>query len=254
MHFPDEAVPWASAAAAAPPDEDLLQIRARAADAILGPAHCKQAEATAAGRASALFERPLAYGRYAASAACLFGFAWMGQSYFSSPARTVAQQESMENARAAHAAQEIAEEIRALKGNVEAVHAARSPSAKDAAALGGTNPRLDAANAETKAAVAEAAGKVEHLQRESAAKRSKVSERFDRIGAKIAALLAAAPVADRSASAAPVVRKRAQGGHDAFDPSQNPTAPGAPRPLGTIASAASANNSPAENAYGQRTN
>jgi hypothetical protein len=183
-------------------------------------------------------------------AACLFGFVWMGQSYFSSPARTVAQQESMENAPPAHAAQKIAEEIRALKGNVEAVQAAQSPSAKDAAALGGTNPRLDAANTETKAAVAEAAGKVEHLQRESAAKRSKVSERFDRIGDKIAALLAAAPVADRSESAAPVVRKRAQGGHDAFDPSQNPTAPGAPRPLGTIASAASANNSPSQNAYG----
>jgi hypothetical protein len=253
MHFSDEAVPRASAIAAAPPDEDVLEIRARAADAILGPAHFKRAEA-ATGRASALLERPLAYGRYAALAACLFGFAWMGQSYFSSPARTVAQQESVENARAAHAAQKITEEIRAFKGDVEAIHAAQSPSAKDAAALGGMNPHLDAANTATTAAVAEAAGKVEHLQRESAAMRSKVIERFDRIGDKIAALLAAAPVADRSASAAPVVRKRAQGGHDAFDPSQNPTAPGAPRSLGTIASAASPNNSPAENAYGGRTN
>src|ERR1019366_4624438 len=41
---------------------------------------------------------------------------------------------------------------------------------------------------------------------------SKATERVDRIGLKIAALLAAAPVADRSASAAPVVRKRVRGG------------------------------------------
>jgi len=38
-------------------------------------------------------------------------------------------------------------------------------------------------------------------------------------------------------------RKRAQGGRsDAFDPSRNPTAPGAPRPLRSLAPAASANN------------
>jgi hypothetical protein len=250
MHFSDEALPRVSAIAASPPDEDVLEIRARAEDAILGPAHFKRAEA-ATRRASAVLESPLAYGRYAALAACLFGFAWMGHSYFSSPARTVAQQESAENARATHASQKMAEEVRALKAKVEAMHAAQGPGANDAAALG-MNPHLDTANTATNAAVAEAAGKVEHLKRESesAATRSKVSERFDRIGDKVAALLAAAPVAERSASEAPVVRKRAQRAHDAFDPSQNPTAPGAPRSLGTLASAASANNSPSQNAYG----
>jgi hypothetical protein len=108
---------------------------------------------------------------------------------------------------------------------------------------------------ETSAATAEVAGKVEHLQRESAAQLSQVSDRFDRIEHQIATLLAAAPVAGGSASAAPVARKRAQGGHgDAFDPSQNPTAPGAPHPLGSLAPAASANNPAGETAYGQRTN
>jgi hypothetical protein len=121
--------------------------------------------------------------------------------------------------------------------------------------LGNTKPRFGAAKTETSAAIAEVATKIEHLQRESEAKLSEVSERFDRIEHEIAGLLAAAPVAGGSASAAPVARKRAQGGRgDAFDPSQNPTAPGGPHPLGSLAPAASANNAAAETAYRQRTN
>jgi hypothetical protein len=164
-------------------------------------------------------------------------------------------QESVESAEVGRAAQKMAEEIRALKANVEAMHTAQSLSAKDAAALGNLKTRLDAVKTETSAAIAEVAGKVEHLQRETAAKLSEVSERFDRIEHQIVALLAAAPVGGGSASAAPVARKRAQGGRgDAFDPSQNSTAPGAPRPLGILAPAASPNIPAGETAYGQRTN
>ena len=256
MHeFPDEAVPVASAAAGSPPDADVLEIRARAADAILRPVSFKKAKPASTRRAPPLFERLLRYGPHAALAACLFGFAWMAGSYFSSPVRTIMPQESVESAEVGRAAQKMAEEIRALKANVEAMHTAQSLSAKDAAALGNLKTRLDAAKTETSAAIAEVAGKVEHLQRETAAKLSEVSERFDRIEHQIAALLAAAPVGGGSASAAPVARKRAQGGRgDAFDPSQNSTAPGAPRPLGILAPAASANIPAGETAYGQRTN
>jgi hypothetical protein len=52
----------------------------------------------------------------------------------------------------------MAEEIRALKANVEAMHTAQSLSAKDAAALGNLKTRLDAVKTETSAAIAEVAG------------------------------------------------------------------------------------------------
>jgi hypothetical protein len=250
MHeFPDEAIPVASAAASSPPDGDVLEIRARAADAIVVPPSFKKIEAASVRRAL------LSYGPHAALATCLFGFAWVGGSYFSSPVRTLVPQESVESAEVGRTAQKMAEEVRALKANVEAMHAAQSLSAKDAIALGNLKTRLDTVKTETSAAIAEVAGKVERLQRETAAKLSQVSERFDRIEHQIATVLAAASVADASASGAAIARKRAQGGRgDAFDPSQNPTAPGAPRPLGSLAPAASANNPAGENAYEQRTN
>lgn len=118
----------------------------------------------------------------------------------------------------------MAEEPHAPKAEVEALPAAQG--AKDAAGLGNTKPRLDAAKTEISAAIAEVSGKVERLPPKPPEKPSKA-----------------------------VARKRAKGGRgDAFDPSKNPTAPGAPRPLGTIAPAATPNNSAAEIAYGQRAN
>jgi len=149
----------------------------------------------------------------------------------------------------------MAEEPHAQKAEVEAMPAVQSLSAEDVTGLGNTKPRLDAPMTERSARIAEVSGKVERLPPKPPEKPSKASERFDPIGHEIAALLAAAPVANRSVSVAPVTRKRAHGGHsDAFDPSKNPTAPGAPRPLGTIAPAATPNNSAAEIAYGQRAN
>jgi hypothetical protein len=65
-----------AAAAVSPPDADVLQIRARAADAILGAAPSKKAEAASARRVRALVEHLLSHGQHAALPACLFGFAW----------------------------------------------------------------------------------------------------------------------------------------------------------------------------------
>lgn len=149
--------------------------------------------------------------------------------------------------------QKMAAEIRALKANVEAVHAAQGPGTADATSREGQKTRLDAVRTETTAAIAELAGKVLQLQRESAAKLSQVSERLDRIELQIAAQRAATSVADVSASGGAPSRKRLRGGHDAFDPAQHPTAPGAPRSLGILGPAASANPT-GENAYGQRPN
>jgi hypothetical protein len=248
--FPDTVVPGGGAAAAAPPDEAVPEIGVLAADAIVAPLTGKRIET-----AAALVESLLHYGPHAALTAWMVAVAWTAGSHFVGPARTVDPQTSVRSADTSHAAQKMVDCPHAQEADIEAMRAAQIPSTKDATGLGGTKPRLDAATIDINAAIPEASGMVEHLRSESAEKLPKTTARVDRIGLKIATLLAAAPVADRSAPAAPVVRKRAQGGRgDAFDPSQNPNAPGAPRPLGTIAPAATAKNSSAEYAYGQRTN
>jgi hypothetical protein len=151
----------------------------------------------------------------------------------------------------------MAEDIRALKANVEALRAAQSQSGIDATALEGLTTRLDAVKTETAASIADLAGKVEQMRGEPAAILSQVIERLDRIEHQIAAPLATASPGAASESGA-AARKQAQtvapakpplenahrqrniaGRGDAFDPSQNPAAPGAPRPLGSLAPAAS---------------
>jgi hypothetical protein len=238
----DEAAPWVSAAAAAPPDEHRLGTGAQAADALL---RSGKIEAVSTRNAPDLSANLLRYGPHAALAAWLLGVAWLAGSSFVGPARTVAQQDSAQRADA---------EVGPQKADVEALRAAQSPSIKDAIELGNAKPGLDAAKTEIGGGDREASGKAERPRSKSAERLSKSSERLDRIGLEIAALLAAAPAADPSAAVAPVARRPAQNArHDAFDPLQNPTAPGAPRPLGTIARAATVANS-AENEYGHRAN
>jgi|GEM_PF-1251178 len=225
--------------------------------------------AAAPRKAPPRFKRLFSYGARAALAACLFGFAWAAGSYFSSgqstfyavkppPAPPVATQESVARTEMLRATQEMAEDIRALKANVEALRTAQSQPGKDATALEGLQTHLDAVKAETGASIAELAGKVENMQRGPEAKLSEIIERLDRIEHQIAPL-AAASLGAASAPGNAAARKPAQpavaqakpplenahgqrkigGRGDAFDPSKNPTAPGVPRPLGSLAPAAS---------------
>ncbi|MBV8106792.1 MAG: hypothetical protein JO223_19615 [Hyphomicrobiales bacterium] len=242
----DETARWASAAAAASPDEDELDTGAQAADPFLGPIGSEPIEALSTRSAPAFAAGLLRYCPHATLAAWLLGVAWLMGSSFADPPRTVAQQEGAQSAETGHTAQ---------KADVEAMRATQSPSMKDVTDLGIAKPRLGAAKTEASAAIAEAPSKAERPRSKSAEKLSKASDRLDRIGLEIAALLAAAPSVGRSgAVAAPVTQRRPQDArHDAFDPLQNPSAPGVPRPLGTIARSASAANS-AENEYGQRAN
>jgi hypothetical protein len=122
------------------------------------------------------------------------------------PASVLATKECAARTDMLRTAQKMAEDIRALKASVEALRAAQSQAAKDAAALEGLKPRLEAVNTETGASIAELAGKVEHLQREPAAKLSQILERLDRIERQIAA-----PLATASIGAAPAPGKAAAG-------------------------------------------
>ena len=214
---PDEAV--AEPAAARPRGANVPTAGARGRvskhGAASGLVPFKEAEAASARRAPR-FERLFSYGSLAALAACLFGFAWAAGSYFSSgqspfyaikpPSAPVARQES----ESLRTAQEMAENIRALKANVEALRTAQSQSGKDATALEGLQTRLDAVKAETGAAIAELAGKVEYMQREPAGKLSQVIERLDRIEHKIAAPLATASLGAASAPGKVAAGKPAQ--------------------------------------------
>ncbi len=178
---------------AAAVDANVTEIRARAADAIIGPIPVKKTEEGSGRRASLL-----GYGPHTALVACLLGFGWLAGWYFSGdqpsyyvrklwPLWTLAPQESVQ-------------------------HAETIPTS----------------TTETRAAIAELAGRVEHLERETAAKLLQIYARFDRIEHQIAAPTAASLAATGAG-------KRAHGGHrDAFDPSQNPNAPGVPRPLGSL--------------------
>jgi hypothetical protein len=205
---------------------------------MLGRISFQKPEASSVRRLPPLFECLFSYGPHAALAACIFGFVWVAASYFSGGqlpfyvmkpglVQTVVPQEIVELAEMLRKEKKMAEDIRVLKANVEAMHAAHS-------------------------AIAELAGKVEHMQRDSAAQLSHFIERFDRMEHEIAAVAAAPHGADSVLKTA-VARKQARGGRrDAFDPSQNPTAPGAPRPLGSHAPAAT--NAAGENASVQRNN
>ena len=165
----------------------------------------------------------------------------------------VAQSQSQIDATALET--QTADDIRALKASVDALRAAQSQSQIDATALEGLKTRLDAVKSETAASIAEVAGKVEQMQREPAAKLSQVIERLDHIEHQIAAPLATASLGATSAPGKAAARKQAQVAvapakppleyahgqrnigrrGDAFNSSQNPTAPGAPRPLGSLA-------------------
>jgi hypothetical protein len=219
----DEAVP--EPAAARPRGANVPMAGARGRDSKHGAASglvpFKAAEAASARRAPPRFEQLFSYGSHAALAVCLFGFAWAAGSYFSGnfapfyavkppPTRTVATQESVARTEMLRTAQEMAEDIRALKANVEALRAAQSQTAKDTAALEGLKSRLEAGNTETGASIAALAGKVDHMQREPAAKLSQVIERLDRIEHQIAAPLATASIGAASAPAKAAAGKPAQ--------------------------------------------
>jgi len=227
----DEGV--AEANVASSPDAPILKIRARAADSILGSASFETTDGASARRWPFLFEPLLRFGPRAALAAGLAGFAGVAGAYFSGgqlpfsarmlqPASIDGPQPGGERTEILRTVQQMADEIRTLKARVEAVHA-QSPSAKEATALEGLKARLDAAKTETGAEIAELAGKVDRLQRELTTKLAKASARLDRSDHRGAVPRAATTKAPRG---------------DAFDPSQNPGAPGAPRPLGSLAPAA----------------
>ena len=235
--FPDQAVPSVIA------DEDSSGSKARTA--AIGLACLNWTKAAAARSRGAPVKR---YGPPAALTACLFGLACLGWSNIQRPAPTLPSVEIN------LPAQKTTEESHARRAEAEAMRAAQSLNTEEVSAPETAKPGLEAAKYEASPSIVEAAGKTSRLPPKPVEKLADGGERLDRIGLKIAALLAVDPVVDHSVSATPARRREQRARHDAFDPSQHPNAPGAPRPLGTIRSTAPANKGSADYAYGQPAN
>jgi hypothetical protein len=235
--FPDEAVPSATA------HQDGSGSKARTAT--IGLAWCNWIKAAAARSRGASVKRS---GPPAALTACLFGLAWLGWSNIQRPALTLPSAETN------LPAQKIAEELHSQRGQVEAMRAAQNLSTEEVSAPEPAKPGFEARKNEAGLRIVGAAGKTSRLPPKPVAKLAKGGERIDRIGLKIAALLAVDPVVDHSLSATPARKREQSAGGDAFDPSKHPNAPGAPRALGTIRWTAATNKSSADYAYRQPAN
>jgi hypothetical protein len=175
------------------------------------------------------------YGPLAALTACLVGLACLGLlnirrlglPNIQRPAQT------LPSAEINSPAQKTTKESHAQRVEAEAIRAAQSLNTEEVSAPETAKPGLEAAKDETGPGNVEAAGKTSRLPPKPVGKLANGGERLDLIGVKIAALRAVDPVLDHSVSASPA-RRRQRARHDAFDPSQHPNAPGAPRPLGII--------------------
>jgi prefoldin subunit 5 len=123
--------------------------------------------------------------------------------------------------------QKMEAEIQALQAKVEALEKARNATMRSLQPLDELNRRIDDAKSETKAEIGALSSRVLQFQQETNAKFADMS------AARPAKKPSAEPVESK---AAPAVEKAPQRAHsrrnDTFDPSQHPTAPGAPRPLG----------------------
>ena len=225
----DEAV--AEANEVSPPDAPILKIRAHAADSILGSASFETAAASAR-RWPFLFEPLLRYGPRAALAASLVGFAGVAAPIFR---RSVAV--FREDA-AARLTRRAATGRRARRDPPNGAPNGRRNPRPQSQGRGGARPKHErkgghgprrpqgasrCGEGRNRRRDPELAGKVDRLQRELTTKLAKASERFDRPDHRGAVPRAGATKAPRG---------------DAFDASQNPGAPGTPRPLGSLAPAA----------------
>src|ERR1700722_3054909 len=124
------------------------------------------------------------YGPPAALTAGLFGLACLGWSNIQRPAPTLPRVEIN------LPAQKTTEESHARRAEAEAMRAAQSLNAEEVSAPEPVKPGLKAAKYEASPGIVEAVGKTSRLPPKLMEKLANGSDRIDRIGLKIAALLA----------------------------------------------------------------
>jgi hypothetical protein len=208
------------------PDAAAPEIRLQPADAIPGRVPVKDIEKASTRQATPFFMRLLRNVLRAVVIACLCALAWAAGAYYSlghspfAPARSsqdLEVQPSAQHDDMVSAMRQMTEEVRALKADADGRSAAQAADQKN---------QLNSVQAPTGATIADLAGKVDRLDAELTARLSQVNEQLASIEQKISASHAAL------ASRVPLPHKHPKHLHDAFDPSRDPSAPGAPHPLG----------------------
>jgi len=220
-----------------PSDATPLELKVEPADAIFGPAPLKERETEKASPREGIgfFGRLFRFVARTTAVVLLCALAWAAGTFYShghwssdplksaqvpqAQAGQVPQAlQSPAHADMASAMQQMADDVRALKASVD--NKAVTP---DAGAQNAQRGQLDSAQT---TAVANLAGRVDKLETDVTAKLSQVSEQLASIQQQLTASHAA--LAARRAA----VHKH-EHVHDAFNPSQDPGAPGAPHPLGS---------------------
>lgn len=201
-----------SGAAPPPPPDSPLEIKVQPDDAIFGPGAGKHSERASGRSGSPLFGRLLL-------TAVLCGLAWAAGAYSSSGHlpfdfmkwSRASQQQQSERDEMLGTMRQMADDIRALKASV--ADKAAAPAQTTTGASG----------------VTDLAARLDKLAAELPSKLSQMNDRLANLEQQIAASHSA------SVARAPAHAKHVEHveHHDAFDPSQNPNAVGAPRPLGS---------------------
>jgi hypothetical protein len=220
----DDAIPAADRAPVSP-EATKLAIKVQADDAILQHAPIKETQETE--NSSAPRSAPGFLGRVVRSVvrvaiiACLCAMAWVGGTYYSTanlPHNVVKDSLADVPQNPAHddlaaLVQQMAEELRALKASVDSRSAAPDAAGKSAD------------QGKTDAAIAALGGRMDKLEADFTTQLSQIDGKLAGIEQKISTQRAA--LAARGSA----IHKHAHL-HDAFNPSQEPGAPGAPHPLG----------------------
>jgi TolA-binding protein len=254
LNSADEAVIDAKAAEV-PPDATIPEVKPEQRDVVFGPSlppKINEAENPKPKKPSRI-GRALRFGfRTVLVVACLGGVAWAVETYYPvsdgmlaalTPHRIANVQSVAANDDTSATIKEMAEEIRSLKASVDTLNAAQGKGTANVADRNTLQTQLDTVQTTTSAALADLVSRVDKLEADSNAKLSQIGEQLDGIEHRIPAQRSAAttsaapPRSATTAFAAQQQRKRVAHVHDAFDPSRDPTAPGAPRPLGSAVTA-----------------
>ncbi|MEW6436265.1 MAG: hypothetical protein AB1508_03730 [Pseudomonadota bacterium] len=223
-----------------PSDATPLELKVEPADAIFGPAPPrenlkeKETESTSPREGIGFFGRLFRFIARTTAVVLLCALAWAAGTFYShshwsnDPLKSAQapQAQAVQAPQAlqspahedmAGAMQQMSDDIRALKASVDNKVVSQEAGAQNV--QGGPSD-----STQTTTAIANLAGRVDKLETDFTAKLSQVSEQLASIQQQLTASHAAA-VARRAA-----VHKHV---HDAFNPSQEPSAPGAPHPLGS---------------------
>jgi hypothetical protein len=210
-----------------PPDAAAREIRLQPADAMPGRVPAKDTEKASARQTPPFFMRLLRNVLRAVVIVSLCALAWAAGAYYSvghSPfgsagsSQALATQPGAQHDDMVSAMRQMTEEVRALKADASGRNAAQAADQKS---------QLNSVQAPAGATIADLAGKVDRLDAELTARLSQVTEQLASLEQKISASHATL------ASRVPLPHKHPKHLlHDAFDPARDPSAPGAPRPLG----------------------